>query len=141
MLELCDTGGTFMPYVDIVTALAVLQFVVFAMKVGGARTRYGVKAPAITGNEIFERHFRVQQNTLEWLIVFIPGIYMYGRYWSPFLAAGLGVLYLIGRQMYAIGYVKDPAKRSAGFLLSFGPTIFMVCGGLIGAGRAAIFYR
>jgi len=140
MLEFGDSRGTFMPYVNIVTALAVLQFVVFAMKVGRARGRYGVKAPAITGNEIFERHFRVQQNTLEWLIVFIPGIYMFSRYFSPFVAAGLGVLYLVGREMYAFGYVKDPAKRSAGFLLSFGPTIALIVGGLIGAVRAAIFY-
>ena len=66
-----------MAYVDIVTALALLQFIVFGFKVGRARGRYGVKAPAITGNEIFERHFRVQQNTLEQLMVFLPGMYLF----------------------------------------------------------------
>jgi len=50
-----------MPYVDIVTALAVLQVPVFGFRVGKARGRYGVKAPAITGNETFERYFRVQK--------------------------------------------------------------------------------
>ena len=100
-----------MAYVDIVTALAVLQFIVFGFKVGGARGRYGVKAPAITGNEIFERHFRVQQNTLEQLIAFLPGLYLFSHYFSPLVAAALGVVYLIGREVYAATYVKDPAKR------------------------------
>jgi hypothetical protein len=129
-----------MPYVDIVTALAVLQFVVFAMKVGGARGRYGVKAPAITGNEIFERHFRVQQNTLELLIVLLPGLYLFSRYFSPLVAAGLGVVYLIGRELYSFSYVKDPAKRGAGFGMSFLPAIVLVVGGLIGAVRALFYY-
>ncbi len=127
-----------MAYVDIVTALAVLQFFVFGFKVGGARGRYGVKAPAITGNEIFERHFRVQQNTLELLIAFVPGLYLFSRYWSPLIAAALGVIYLIGREVYAAGYVKEPAKRSAGYGLSFLPTVILVVGGLAGAVRQLI---
>ncbi len=72
-----------MAYVDIVTALALLQFIVFGFKVGSARGKYGVKAPAVTGNEIFERHFRVQQNTLEQLIAFIPGMYLFSHYFNP----------------------------------------------------------
>jgi glutathione S-transferase len=127
-----------MPYVDIVTALALLQFVVFGFKVGRARGRYGVKAPAIAGNEIFERHFRVQQNTLEQLIVFLPGLYLFGHYWSPLIAAVLGVIYLIGREMYAATYVKDPAKREMGYGLTFLPTVVLVLGGLIGAVRALL---
>jgi glutathione S-transferase len=129
-----------MAYVDIVTALALLQFMVFAFKVGGARGRYGVKAPAITGNEIFERHFRVQQNTLEMLIAFVPGLYLFGRYWSPMVAAVLGVIYLVGREVYAAGYVKEPAKRSAGYGMSFLPTAVLVLGGLFGAARQLIMH-
>jgi glutathione S-transferase len=127
-----------MAYVDIVTALAVLQFFVFGFKVGGARGRYGVKAPAIAGNEIFERHFRVQQNTLELLIGLVPGLYLFSRYWSPPTAAALGVIYLIGREVYAASYVKEPAKRSAGFGMSFLPTAILVVGGLAGAVRQLI---
>jgi glutathione S-transferase len=122
-----------MAYIDIVTALALLQFIYFGFQVGGARTKYQVKAPAITGNEIFERYFRVQQNTLEQLIVFIPGLYLFSRYFNPLWAAGLGVVYLIGRQVYAAGYVKDPAKRGPGFGLSFLPTVALIAGGLVGA--------
>jgi glutathione S-transferase len=124
-----------MAYVDIVTALAVLQFIVFGFKVGGARGRYGVKAPAITGNEIFERHFRVQQNTLEQLIVFLPGLYLFSRYFSPLVAAVLGAVYLIGREVYAVSYVKDPAKRGPGYGLTFLPMVILVLGGLFGAVR------
>ena len=128
-----------MAYVDIVTALAVLQFVVFGFKVGGARGRYGVKAPAITGNEIFERYFRVQMNTLEQLIAFLPGIYMFAHYFNPKVAAALGVVYLIGRELYAFTYVKDPANRSVGFGMTFLPMVILVLGGLIGAVRALFF--
>jgi glutathione S-transferase len=124
-----------MAYLDIVTALALLQFIVFGFKVGSARGKYGVKAPAVTGNEIFERCFRVQQNTLEQLVVFIPGLYIFGRYVNPLWAAGLGVVYLIGREIYAATYVKDPAKRSLGFGLTFLPSVILVAGSLIGGVR------
>jgi glutathione S-transferase len=127
-----------MAYVDIVTALAVLQFIVFGFRVGSARGRYGVKAPAVTGNETFERYFRVQQNTLEQLIVFLPGLYLFSHYSSPLVAAVLGAVYLIGREIYAVTYVKEPAKRGMGFGLTFLPTVILVLGGLVGAVRQLI---
>ena len=124
-----------MAYVDIVTALALLQFMVFGFKVAKARGRYGVAAPAIAGNETFERYFRVQQNTLEQLIVFLPALYLFSRYYSPLVAAALGVIYLIGREMYAMAYVKNPKKREAGFLLTVVPMAVLILGGLFGAIR------
>jgi glutathione S-transferase len=122
-----------MAYVDIVTVLAVLQFIVFGFQVGGARGKYGVKAPATTGNEIFERLFRIQQNTLELLVGFFPGIYLFSRYFNPLWAAALGVIYLAGRQIYAASYVKEPSKRTLGYGLSFLPVAALLIGGLIGA--------
>jgi glutathione S-transferase len=122
-----------MAYVDIVTVLAVLQFIVFGFRVGRARGKYGVKAPATTGNEIFERFFRIQQNTLEQLVGFIPGIYLFSRYFSPLWAAALGVIYLVGRQIYAATYAQEPSKRSLGYGLSFLPVAVLLIGGLIGA--------
>ncbi len=122
-----------MAYVDIVTALAILQFMVFGFKVGGARTRYGVKAPASSGHEIFDRYFRVQQNTLEQLIGLLAGLYLFSRYWNPAWAAALGLVYLIGREVFADAYVKDPAKRGFGFALTFFPVVILVLGGLGGA--------
>jgi uncharacterized membrane protein YecN with MAPEG domain len=140
VLESRNWGGTSMAYVDIVTALAVLQFIVFGFRVGGARGRYGVKAPAVTGNEIFERYFRVQQNTLEQLIVFLPGLYLFSHYLSPLVAAALGAVYLIGREIYAASYVKEPAKRGPGYGLTFLPMVILVLGGLFGAIRQLAGY-
>jgi glutathione S-transferase len=128
-----------MAYVDIVTALAVLQFLIFGFKVAKARGRYGVKAPAITGNATFERHFRVQQNTLEQLIAFLPGLYLFSHYYSPRVAAGLGLVYLIGRELYAFTYVKDPAKREIGYAMTLLPIAILILGGLFGAVRQ-LFY-
>jgi glutathione S-transferase len=122
-----------MAYVDIVTALALTQYIVFMFKVGGARQKYGVTAPAITGNEIFERHFRVQQNTLEQLVILLPGLYLFSRYFNPLWAAGLGVVYLAGREIYAATYVKNPATRSVGYGLTFLPVIVLLAGAAIGA--------
>ena len=124
-----------MSYVNIVTALALLQFIVFGFFVGSARGRYGVKAPAITGHEIFERYFRVQQNTLEQLVVFVPALYLFSHYFNPLWGAALGIVYLVGRVLYALTYVTDPAKRGPGFGLTFLPIVILVFGGLVGAIR------
>jgi hypothetical protein len=129
-----------MAYVNIVTALALLQFLVMGFKVGSARERYGIKAPAMTGNETFERLHRVHMNTLEVLVMFLPGLYLFSNYFNPRVAAGIGVLYLLGRALYASTYVKDPSKRTAGFALSALPALVLVLvvGGLVGAVRALI---
>jgi glutathione S-transferase len=127
-----------MAYVDIVTALALLQYMVFGFKVGRARGRYGVKAPAVTGNELFERQFRVQQNTLEQLVVFLPGLYLFSHYLEPRVAAVFGLIYLIGRELFAASYVKEPLKREVGFSLSFLPSVILVLGGLFGAIRSLV---
>lgn len=119
-----------MLYVDIVIALAALQFLVFGMQVGKARGQYGVKAPASSGHEVFDRHFRVQQNSLESLLLFYPGLYLFSSHISPMWAAALGVVFLIGRQLYALAYVKDPASRGPGFLISMLATMVLLVGGL-----------
>jgi glutathione S-transferase len=133
MLEFNNWGRDVMPYTDIVTALALLQFVWFGIQVAQARGKYGVQAPAVTGNENFERYFRVHQNTLELLIAFVPGMYLFSHYFNPLWAAGLGVVYLIGRQIYSMSYVKDPRSRSAGFGLSVLPTLILILAGMVGA--------
>ena len=127
-----------MSFVIIVMGLALIQYMYFAFQVGGARERFGVKAPAISGNEQFERYFRVQQNTLELLVVLLPSLWMFASYLSAPTAAALGGVYLIGRFVYSIGYVKDPAKRGAGFGLSFLPIAALLLGGLYGAIRATL---
>lgn len=121
-----------MLWVEIVIALAVLEFVIFGMFVGRARGQYQVKAPATTGNEIFERYFRIHYNTLEQLIAFLPGIWLFANHVSVRWAAIVGAVYLIGRIVYFRGYAEAPEKRHIGSLLSMVPTLVLLVGGLGG---------
>ena|ERR1700761_740273 len=125
-----------MPYVHLVVGLALAEFLLFAVLVTKARIRYKVPAPAITGNEVFERYFRVQMNTLEQLVVFLPAILIFARYLSPYIAAALGLVFIIGRLVYLQGYVKDPKKREFGFILSVLPNAILLAGAIYGAVRA-----
>lgn len=127
-----------MELVAFVISLALVEFVAFGILVGRARGLYGVKAPAISGHEVFDRYFRVHYNTMELLIVFVPSIWLFGQYVSPQWAAGLGAIYLVGRIVYFRGYVADPAKREIGFSMSMLPTLALLLGALIGAGRNLI---
>ena len=122
-----------MVLVEIVTLLALLQYLVFGALVGRARGRYGVKAPAVTGHEAFERYYRVQMNTLELLVGFLPALWIAARYWSPLVVSGIGAIYLIGRVFYLRAYVRDPASRELGFSLSLGPVVVLLVAGLVGA--------
>jgi glutathione S-transferase len=126
-----------MPFVDLVALLALLQFFVFSALVGQARGRYGVKAPAVAGHEMFERAYRVQMNTLELLMLFIPGLYIAARYWPPTAVATLGAVYLFGRLLYRRAYMAAPATRSAGFVVSIVPCVALLAAGAVGALRAA----
>jgi len=122
-----------MPFTEIITLLALLEYLAFAILVGRARGQYGVKAPAVTGHEMFERAYRVQMNTLELLVLFLPALWLASRYFSTSWTAGLGAVFLIGRILYARSYVRDPASRSAGFALSILPTLALLGMGLAGA--------
>lgn len=127
-----------MSLVYVVMGLAMLQYLYFGLAVGGARGRYGVKAPATSGNEVFERYFRVQMNTLELIVVLIPALPLFAWYISARWAAVLGGIYLVGRFLYFYTYIKDPAKRSAGFGLSFLPIVVLLLGGIGGAVAALL---
>jgi glutathione S-transferase len=127
-----------MHYVNIVAALALLQFFYFGFLVGRARFRYGIAAPATAGNEMFEREFRVQMNTLEQLAAFLPALYIAQLYWPAPYVAAVGVVYLVGRVVFRQAYVADPRKRSLGFLLSVLPTFALLAGILVGAVRGIV---
>jgi uncharacterized MAPEG superfamily protein len=127
-----------MAWVLIVIVLALLQFLGFGIAVGRARSRYGVPAPATSGNENFERVFRVQMNTLEQLIMFLPAIWLFAQFISPLWAAALGAVYLVGRMLYFLSYVKDPKSRGLGFMLTSLPTLVMLAGVLYEAVRMLV---
>ena len=86
---------------------------------GGARAKHGVAAPATTGHEVFERHFRVQMNTLEQLAIYLPSLWMFALYWNQLVAAGLGLVWIVGRVIYMQAYVAEPKGRSMGFMITF----------------------
>jgi glutathione S-transferase len=124
--------------VAVVIVIAVLEYAAFGWLVGRARHRYGIKAPATTGHEVFERYFRVHQNTLETLIVFIPAVSLFAIYVNPNWAAWIGLVYIVGRIVYLRSYLADPARRSAGFTLSALPILVLLIGALLGAVRAML---
>jgi glutathione S-transferase len=127
-----------MAWVGLVTLGAVLQALFFGILVGRAHARYAVHAPATTGNETFERYFRVQANTNETLIMFLPSLWLAAWYGRPAWAAILGAIYLIGRMLYLRGYVRDPKRRSAGYGLSMLPTLALWLIAVVGVVRTLL---
>ncbi len=125
-----------MEYVVIVIVLALIEYIGFSIMVGMARGKYNCPAPAITGDPIFERYYRVQQNTLEQLVIFLPAITIYGYYGNPAIGAGVGLVFVVSRLVYMQAYVADPAKRGRGFLPGFLASTFLLVAGLLAvAGR------
>jgi uncharacterized MAPEG superfamily protein len=122
-----------MNLIAVVSLLALIEYMVIAGFVGWARGKYGVKAPATTGNEVFERYFRVQQNTLEQLVIFLPALWMFGTYISAGAGAIIGLVFIAGRVLYLRGYVADPATRTTGFVMGFLANVILVLGGIGGA--------
>ncbi len=129
-----------MVWSDLVVLLAVMQFMLFSALVARARGLYGIVAPATAGHHMFERYYRVQMNTIEMLVMFVPAMYLCAHYWSPIAAALLGVLYLIGRLIYLVSYVKDPKTRSLGYGLSALPIVVLAFGALVGMLRTLLHF-
>jgi glutathione S-transferase len=102
-------------FTAIVTCLAILFYFFTTILVGKARAKFGIKAPAISGNPDFERVFRVQMNTLEWLPIFLPSLWLFAIYISDEWAAVLGLIWILGRILYLSGYSQAAEKRSMGF--------------------------
>ena len=122
-----------MIYVSIVTSIMLIQLFAFGLKAGMAREKGQIKAPAITGDDNFERLYRVHYNTIELLMVAIPSMWIFATHIHAIGAAILGFIYVIGRIIYAKAYVADPATRGTGFMISVIPTVILMLGALIGA--------
>jgi glutathione S-transferase len=124
-----------MNWVVVMILLSLLHYLVTGMLVGRARGKYKVVAPAITGDPIFERYFRVQQNSLETLVVFIPAVWLFAWLVNPLWAALLGAVFVVGRVVYTIGYIMAPLKRELGAMITFGVITVLVLGSLFEAIR------
>jgi glutathione S-transferase len=115
----------------LVTCLALLAYLLTSFQVGKARATYGIKAPAVTGNPDFERIYRVQMNTLEWMPVFLPALWLFAIYVSDAIAAALGVVWIIGRILYMTGYAEAANKRGRGFLIQTGAAAILWLGAIV----------
>ena len=123
-------------FTALVTLLALMFYFYTSIGVARARTKYGIKAPAISGNPDFERVFRVQMNTLEWLPIFLPSLWLFAIYVSDLIAALMGLVWIAGRIAYMIGYEEAAAKRGRGFGIQA-----FACGVLVLGSLGAIVWR
>ena len=123
-------------FTALVTLLAVLFYFFTSARVAKARGIYGVKLPAISGHPDFERVFRVQMNTLEWLPIFLPSLWLFAVYVSDQVAALIGLLWIVGRIVYMVGYTQATERRRPGFFIQA-----LACAVLLFGAIGAIVWR
>jgi glutathione S-transferase len=117
-------------FTALVTCLAILFYFFTCTQVAKARVAFGIKAPAMSGNPDFERVFRVQMNTLEWMPIFLPSLWLFAIYISDPIAAVLGLVWIAGRILYMTGYSQAANKRGRGFGIQAGAAIVLWLGAL-----------
>lgn len=122
-----------MDFTAVVATLALLEFLAISIMTGRARGLYGIKAPAVTGHPGFERWHRVQMNTIEQLVIFLPSLFLFAHYIHSTTAGLLGLVFVAGRAIYTRNYVIDPETRSLGFALTFVPNVLLLLGAFFGA--------
>jgi uncharacterized MAPEG superfamily protein len=126
------------PWPSLVSLLALLLYFIVTINVGRARAKYGISAPQMSGNPDFERVLRVQQNMLEQLIFFLPALWIFCGYLNPLWGAGLGVLWVVGRALYAWGYYRAANQRGPGFAIASLSSLVLLLGGLVGVVLALV---
>ena len=126
------------PLTALVTLMAVALFLYMGLRVGLSRNKYGVDAPATTGHPDFERLFRIHMNTLEGMAMFLPALWIFAAFMTDIGAAILGLVWVIGRITFMIGYAKAAKSRSAGFGIQFIALVILIGGSLFGVIRALL---
>ena len=121
------------PWIVFVTVAALLLYFYMGILVAQARGKYNLPAPAISGNPDFERVFRVQMNTLEWLPIFLPSLWIAAGYWDPRIIAAIGAVWIVGRFMYMHGYIIAANQRSMGFMIQGLTALALILASLAGA--------
>jgi glutathione S-transferase len=123
-------------FTALVTCLAILFYFFTSIRVARARAAFGIKAPTISGNSDFERVFRVQMNTLEWMPIFLPSLWLFAIYNSDAIAALVGLVWIVGRVLYMTGYSQAAEKRGPGFFIQSS-----ACGVLLLGALGTILWR
>jgi glutathione S-transferase len=123
-------------FTALATCLAILFYFFTGIQVAKARVAFGIKAPAMSGNPDFERVFRVQMNTLEWMPIFLPSLWLFAIYISDGVAAVLGLVWIAGRILYMTGYSQAADKRGRGFSVQAAAVAILWLGAL-----SAIIWR
>ena len=127
---LAEANATLWP--SLITVSALILYFVVTINVGRARFKHKVSPPQMTGNPDFERVLRVQQNTLEQMILFLPSLWLFSQFISPIWGAAIGAVWIIGRILFAWGYYQAAEKRAAGFGISTLATLALLGGSLTG---------
>ena len=104
-------------YVSLVTLLAALVYFWMATQVARTRNKVGILPPMMSGDPLLERTIRAHTNTLEWMPIFLPSLWLFAIYWSEPVAAGIGLIWIVGRIVYFFGYRSAPSKRFPGFFI------------------------
>jgi len=118
-------------YTALVTLASVLFYAYLGVRVAQARGQFAIVAPATSGHPIFERRYRVQMNTLEWMAIYLPCLWLFGIYVSDAGAGLLGLLWIMGRALYMRGYEQAPEKRTPGFVIQAVAVMILLLGALI----------
>src|SRR5690349_10512880 len=126
-------------YVALVTLLAAAVYFWMATQVARTRQRVGILAPAMTGDPVLERTIRAHLNTLEWMPIFLPSMWLFAIYWNSNVAAALGLVWIIGRIIYFFGYVSEDRKRFPGFFIQSSAVGLLLLGALGRIGYLAFF--
>lgn len=124
------------PLTSSIAVLALIVYFVLTLNVGRARIKYKVQPPAMTGNPNFERVVRVQQNTLEQIVIFLPALWLFSNFVSSVWGAVIGAVWIVGRIVFAWGYYQAPEKRFIGFGMTTLSTLALLIGSLVGIGRS-----
>lgn len=124
-------------YPAIATCLALAFYLIVTMLVGRQRARHSIPAPTTSGPADFERAFRVQQNTVEQLVIFLPVLWLYAFYVSSLWAGIAGLVWVIGRIVFAVCYIREPSSRGPGMSVTFGATLWLLLGAIWGIAHSA----
>lgn len=116
----------------LVTLAALVLFIGAGTAVGVGRHRYGIKAPAMTGHDVFERLVRAQMNTLEQIVVFLPALWLSAIYWSETISMWIGAAWVVVRLAYIVLYVRAPERRGLAFTVGSLLNAALVIGAAVG---------